>query len=116
MAPGETLFTKIIQRTIPADIVYEDNLCLAFRDINPQARVHILIIPKKPLPGLQEATTEDRDLLGHLLIQASQLAAQEGLTNNGYRCVINAGTDGGQTVPHLHIHLLGGRLLSWPPG
>ena len=116
MPPADTLFSKIIHRKIPADILYEDDLCLAFCDVNPQAPVHILVVPKKPLPGLQDATIEDRDLLGHLMLQASQLALQQGLTTTGYRCVINAGSDGGQTVPHLHIHLLGGRSLAWPPG
>lgn len=111
----ETLFSKIIRREIPADIVYEDDLCLAFRDIAPQAPVHILVIPKKPIPKLADATSEDHALLGHLLMMVKNIAAQEGLTN-GYRTVINTGEDGGQTVYHLHVHLLGGRSLSWPPG
>ncbi len=111
----ETLFSKIIRREIPADIVYEDDLCLAFRDITPQAPVHILVIPKKPIPKLADATSEDHALLGHLLMMVKNIAAQEGLTN-GYRTVINTGEDGGQTVYHLHVHLLGGRSLSWPPG
>ena len=111
----DTLFSKIIRREIPADIVYEDDLCLAFRDITPQAPVHILVIPKKPIPSLADASQDDLALLGHLLLTVSTIAASEGLTN-GYRTVINTGIDGGQTVYHLHVHLLGGRSLSWPPG
>ncbi len=111
----DTLFSKIIRREIPADIVYEDDLCLAFRDIAPQAPVHILLIPKKPIPKLADATPEDHALLGHLLLKVKAIADSEGLTN-GYRTVINTGVDGGQTVYHLHVHLLGGRSLSWPPG
>ncbi len=111
----ETLFSRIIRREIPADIVYEDDRALAFRDINPQAPVHILVIPKKPIPNLAAAQSEDEALLGHLLLVVKQIAAQEGLAA-GYRVVINTGTDGGQTVYHLHLHLLGGRGLQWPPG
>ena len=111
----ETIFAKIINREIPADIVHEDEHCLAFRDVAPQAPVHVLVIPKKPLVGLQEAVPEDGSLLGHLLLVASQIAEQEGLAN-GYRCVVNAGPEGGQSVYHLHVHLLGGRQLGWPPG
>jgi histidine triad (HIT) family protein len=111
----DTLFSKIIRREIPADIVYEDDLALAFRDIHPQAPVHILVIPKKPIPKLADAQPEDRELLGHLLLTVQHLAVQEGLTQ-GYRTVINTGEDGGQTVYHLHVHLLGGRSLAWPPG
>ena len=111
----DTLFSKIIRREIPADIVYEDDRCLAFRDITPQAPVHILVIPKKPIPSLADASQDDLALLGHLLLTVSTIAASEGLTN-GYRTVINTGIDGGQTVYHLHVHLLGGRSLSWPPG
>ncbi len=114
-AMTDTLFTKIIRREIPADIVYEDDLCLAFRDIMPQAPVHILVIPKKPIPRLADATPDDQALLGHLLLKVKAIADAEGLTN-GYRTVINTGVDGGQTVYHLHVHLLGGRSLSWPPG
>ncbi len=112
---GDTLFGKIIRREIPADIVYEDDLCLAFRDIAPQAPVHILLIPKQPIPKLAEAQAEDQQLLGHLLLTVKRIAEQEGLTD-GYRTVINTGERGGQTVFHLHIHLLGGRDLTWPPG
>lgn len=115
MSSPETIFGKIIRREIPADIVYEDDLCLAFRDITPQAPVHILVIPKKPIPQIELATSEDHALLGHLLLTVKKVAAQVGLTN-GYRVVINNGADGGQTVNHLHLHLLGGRQLSWPPG
>ncbi len=111
----DTIFSKIIRREIPANIVYEDDLCLAFTDINPQAPTHILVIPKKPIPKLEEAQEEDHSLLGHLLMKVKQVAQQAGL-NNGYRVVINNGDDGGQTVDHLHLHILGGRSLSWPPG
>lgn len=111
----DTLFSKIIRREIPADIVYEDDRCLAFRDITPQAPVHILVIPKNPILSLADASQDDLALLGHLLLTVSTIAASEGLTN-GYRTVINTGIDGGQTVYHLHVHLLGGRSLSWPPG
>ena len=111
----ETIFAKIISREVPADIVHEDEQCLAFRDVAPQAPVHILVIPKKPLVGLQDVAPQDESLLGHLLLVASQLAKQERLAQ-GYRCVINAGAEGGQSVYHLHVHLLGGRQLEWPPG
>ena len=113
---SQTLFEKIIARTIPADIVYEDDLVLAFRDVNPQAPVHVLVVPKKPLARLAEATTEDHRLLGHLLLKAAEVAAKVGLKENGYRLVINNGRDGGESVPHLHCHILGGRPLRWPPG
>ena len=112
---SDTILGKIIRREIPADIIYEDELCLAFRDVNPQAPVHILIIPKKDIPQLSAATIEDQNLLGHLLLTAKQIADQVGL-NKGYRLVINNGEDGGQTVYHLHCHLLGDRALGWPPG
>ncbi|MBW4656158.1 MAG: histidine triad nucleotide-binding protein [Kaiparowitsia implicata GSE-PSE-MK54-09C] len=111
----DTLFSKIIRREIPADIVYEDELALAFRDINPQAPVHILVIPKQPIPKLADAVPDDHRILGHLLMTVKRVADQEGLAN-GYRVVINTGEDGGQTVYHLHLHLLGGRPLAWPPG
>ncbi len=110
-----TLFQKIIDRQIPADIVYEDEQCLAFRDIHPQAPTHILIIPKKAIPSLAQAAAEDQALLGHLLLVARDLAASLQLAD-GYRTVMNCGRDGGQTVDHLHVHLLGGRSLGWPPG
>ena len=111
----ETIFSKIIRREIPADIVYEDDLAIAFRDVNAQAPVHILVIPKKPIPKLADAQPEDQALLGHLLLVVQRIAAQEGLTQ-GYRTVINTGDDGGQTVYHLHLHILGGRFMAWPPG
>ncbi|MBD2531302.1 histidine triad nucleotide-binding protein [Nostoc flagelliforme FACHB-838] len=111
----ETIFSKIISREIPADIVYEDNLTLAFKDIHPQAPVHILVIPKKPLPTLADAESGDHALLGHLLLTVKRIAEEAGL-KNGYRVVINTGDDGGQTVHHLHLHILGGRQLDWPPG
>ena len=112
----DTIFAKIIRREIPADIVYEDDRCLAFRDVQPQAPVHILIIPKEPLEGLQAAADDDGELLGHLVVTAKRLAVEEGIAESGYRCVINAGPDGGQSVYHLHLHLLGGRPMTWPPG
>jgi histidine triad (HIT) family protein len=112
---SETIFTKIIRREIPAQIVYEDEISLAFRDINPQAPVHILVIPKQPIVSLATATTSDRDLLGHLLLVVKRIAEQEQLAN-GYRVVTNIGNDGGQSVPHIHFHLLGGRSMAWPPG
>jgi histidine triad (HIT) family protein len=112
---SETIFSKIIKREIPADIIYEDDLALAFRDISPQAPTHILLIPKKPIPQLDNATEEDRDLLGHLLLTAKKVAKQAGLSK-GYRVVINNGVDGGQTVYHLHVHILGDRQMQWPPG
>lgn len=112
---SDTIFGKIIRREIPADIVYEDELALAFKDVNPQAPVHLLVIPKKPLPQLSLAEAADEQLLGHLLLIAKKVAADAGLTN-GYRLVVNNGADGGQTVYHLHVHVLGGRSLQWPPG
>ena len=110
-----TLFEKIIARQIPADIVFEDDHCLAFRDIAPQAPVHILIVPKKTLERVGAASQADRALLGHLLFSAAEIARLEKLAD-GYRIVINNGSNGGETVPHLHVHLLGGRQLAWPPG
>jgi histidine triad (HIT) family protein len=112
---SDTIFGKIIRREIPADIVYEDDLTLAFRDVNPQAPVHILIIPKQPIVSIDEATDADAALLGHLLLTVKRVATQEGLAR-GYRVVINTGEDGGQTVFHLHLHLLGKRSMTWPPG
>jgi histidine triad (HIT) family protein len=112
---SETIFSKIIRKEIPADIVYEDDLTIAFRDVAPQAPVHILVIPKKPIPQLAAAESEDHALMGHLLLTAKRVAQQLGL-DNGYRLVINNGADGGQTVDHLHLHILGGRPMKWPPG
>lgn len=111
-----TLFTKIIHREIPAQIVYEDEQCLAFHDIHPQAPVHVLIIPKREIVRINEARAEDAALLGHLLTVAPQVAAKLNVATTGYRLVINNGPDAGESVPHLHIHLLAGRLLAWPPG
>jgi histidine triad (HIT) family protein len=110
-----TIFQRIIDREISADIVYEDDRCLAFRDINPQAPVHILIIPRQPIPSLADASDGDGALLGHLLLVTRTLARQLQL-DQGYRVVINAGRDGGQSVDHLHLHLLGKRPMGWPPG
>lgn len=112
---AKTVFKRIIDGELPAKIVYEDDRCLAFSDVNPQAPTHVLVIPRKEIPSLADATDEDRDLLGHLLLVADKIAKQQGLSG-GYRSVINAGADAGQTVPHLHVHVLGGRRLGWPPG
>jgi histidine triad (HIT) family protein len=111
-----TLFEKIIARQIPADIVYEDDLVLAFRDIKPHAPTHVLIVPKKPIGRIAEAKPEDEKLLGHLLLKAAEVAEKQGLGSSGYRLVINNGPDAGESVPHLHMHILGGRSLAWPPG
>ena len=113
---GDTIFGKIIRREIPADIVFENERILAFRDINPQASTHILIIPKKPLKDVSEATEEDKVVLGEILLVAAELAKKEGIEESGYRIVSNKGAHAGQTVFHLHFHLLGGRDFSWPPG
>jgi len=110
-----TVFERIIAREIPSEIIYEDDRVAAFRDVHPQAPTHILIVPKKPVARMAEAGPEDESLLGHLLLKAAQVAAQAGLSN-GYRLVINNGQDGGESVPHLHCHILGGRPMSWPPG
>lgn len=115
MTNQDTIFGKIIRREIPADIVYEDDLAIAFKDVQPHAPVHILVIPKKPLAKLADAQESDRDLLGHLLLTAKRVAQEAGLTN-GYRVVINTDSDGGQSVYHLHLHILGGRHMTWPPG
>ena len=114
-APAETIFSRIIRREIPARIEHEDDLCLAFHDVAPQAPVHLLVIPTRAIPSLAEVTAADTPLLGHLVAVASSCAQKLGL-EDGYRLVVNCGSDGGQTVPHLHIHLLGGRPLGWPPG
>lgn len=113
---GDTIFGKIIRREIPADIVYEDDDVLAFRDLNPQAPVHVLFIPKKPIATLNDATPDDAALLGKVLLAAANYAKQEGFAEDGYRTVVNCNTHGGQTVYHLHVHLLSGRKLTWPPG
>lgn len=111
----DTVFGKIARGEIPANIVYEDDLAIAFKDITPQAPTHILVIPKQPITQLDAVTEADRDLLGHLLLTAKKVAQQVGL-KNGYRLVINNGQDGGQTVDHLHLHILGDRPMGWPPG
>ncbi len=111
-----TIFTQIINREIPADIVYEDEVCLAFRDINPQAPVHILLIPKKEIVSMATVKTEDQTVLGHLMVKASEIASMLGLSESGYRLVVNTNEDAGQSVFHLHVHILGGRILTWPPG
>ncbi|MBL8092761.1 MAG: histidine triad nucleotide-binding protein [Anaerolineales bacterium] len=113
---AKTLFTKIIDGEIPGDFVYRDDRIVAIRDIAPKAPTHILIIPVKPLVGVDVATAEDQALLGDLLLVGARLARELGLEAGGYRLVINTGADGGQSVPHLHVHLLGGRPLAWPPG
>ena len=110
-----TIFGKVIAREIPADIVYEDERCLAFRDINPQAPTHVLIIPKKEIPRLIDATAEDEALLGHMMMAAGRIASQLGI-GEAFRLVINNGADAGQSVFHLHMHILGGRGFKWPPG
>lgn len=115
MSAAKTIFKRIIDREVPADIVYEDEQCLAFRDINPQAPTHVLIIPRKEIPSLADVQTEDQNVLGHLLLVASKLAVQLRL-HDGYRIVINVGRHAGQSVDHLHLHLLGGRPFHWPPG
>ena len=110
-----TLFEKIIAKEIPADIVYEDDLCLAFKDISPQAPVHILLVPKKHIDRLNQATDVDQNLLGHMMLKASRIAKEQGIADD-FRLIVNNGEGAGQTVFHLHIHILGGRALSWPPG
>ena len=110
-----SLFTKIVNREIPADIVYEDDLTLAFRDIAPKAPTHILVIPKKEIASLADLSGEDEQIVGRCMMVASKVARSEGL-ESGYRLVANCGDDGGQEVPHLHFHVLGGRKLTWPPG
>ncbi|MGK0184274.1 MAG: histidine triad (HIT) family protein [Verrucomicrobiales bacterium] len=113
-----TLFEKIVAREIPADILHEDDVCIAFRDISPQAPVHFLVVPKKPIPRIAQAEEVDQSTLGHLLLTAAKVAAAEGVNTEegGFRVVINNGANGGETVPHLHVHVLGGRALTWPPG
>ena len=113
---ADTIFGKIIRREIPADIVYEDDQVLAFRDVSPQAPTHIVIIPRKPIANLLDAEPADTLLLGQLLAAAAHVARTLGLDEAGFRVVVNAGKDGGQSVDHLHLHLLGGRPLQWPPG
>jgi histidine triad (HIT) family protein len=111
-----TIFAKIINKEIPAKIVHEDELCLAFHDVSPQAPVHVLLIPKKPIVSLAEMSAEDQSLIGHMMLKAGEIARKLGLQENGYRVVTNIGGHGGQSVFHLHFHILGGRQMSWPPG
>jgi histidine triad (HIT) family protein len=111
-----TLFEKIVAREIPAKIVAEDNDLIAFHDINPQAPVHVLLVPKKAIPRLAATTDEDAALLGKMLLKARALAKELGVSETGFRIVVNNGRNGGETVPHLHMHILGGRPLTWPPG
>ena len=113
---GDTIFGKIIRREIPADIVHEDDDVVGFRDVNPQAPVHVLFIPKQPIATLNDVTPAHAELVGKLFLAAATWAKQQGFADNGYRCVINCNRDGGQTVFHLHLHLLAGRALQWPPG
>ena len=113
---SKTLFEKIVDRQIPAQIVYEDDRVVAFRDIQPQSPVHVLIVPRRAIARIAEAGEEDRELLGHLLLKAAEVAKTLGLAEGGYRLVINNGRDGGESVPHLHCHILGGRAMGWPPG
>ena len=115
MSGPKTIFKRIIDREIPAKIVYEDDLCLAFHDVQPQAPIHILVIPKQEIPSAAQLTDNDQALAGHLLLTVSKIAAQLGL-EQGYRIIVNCGPWGGQSVDHLHLHLLGGRPLNWPPG
>ncbi|MBN3318340.1 HINT1 protein, partial [Atractosteus spatula] len=112
---GDTIFGKIIRKEIPAKILYEDEQCIAFHDVAPQAPTHFLVVPKKPIPQLSKAEDSDAALLGHLMIVARKCAADVGL-QKGYRLVVNEGPDGGQTVYHIHIHVIGGRQMGWPPG
>ncbi len=116
MSTETTLFEKIIAREIPADIVYEDDLSLCFRDVSPQAPIHLLLIPKKPITRIALAESGDQALLGHLMLKAGEIARQEGYAEDGFRIIINNGRHGGEAVPHLHLHLLAGRQLQWPPG
>lgn len=113
---SKTIFQKIIDREIPADIVYEDDDCLAFRDVSPKAPTHILVIPKEPIPSLEQLTESHAALLGHMWMVIPAVARQLDLADGGYRVVVNCGKDGGQSVDHLHFHILGGRQLDWPPG
>lgn len=112
---SETIFTKIIKKEIPADIIYEDDLALAFKDINPQAPVHFLVIPKKPIATINDIQEEDREVVGHLYYVAAKVAADMGFASDGYRAVMNCNEHGGQTVYHIHLHVLAGKALGWPP-
>ena len=111
-----TIFEKIVRREIPAEIVWEDEEAIAFRDVNPQAPVHVLIVPKRVIPRLADASEKDEALLGRLLLASRTVAEKLDMLESGYRVVINSGPDAGESVPHLHVHVLGKRALSWPPG
>lgn len=113
---SDDLFLKIIDREVPADIIYEDEEILAFRDINPQAPVHVLIIPKRRIATINDLEADEAELVGRLVLRARAIAADEGLAEDGYRLVFNCNENGGQSVYHIHLHLLGGRRMSWPPG
>lgn len=113
---GKTLFQKIADKEIPSTLIYEDTQVLAFKDIDPQAPTHVLIVPRKPIPRVAEAKPEDHQVLGHLLLKAAEVARTLGLEESGYRLVFNNGAHGGESVPHLHCHILGGRQMKWPPG
>ncbi len=115
-SPMTTIFSKIIDREIPAEIVYEDDMCLAFKDISPQAPTHILLIPKKEIPSLNDLKSEDGGIMGHLMLKVPEIASKAGISEDGYRIVVNTGENSGQSVFHIHIHILGGRKLEWPPG
>ena len=112
----KTLFQKICDREIPATIIHEDDLCVGFKDIAPKAPVHLLVVPRKPITRVALATAEDQALLGHLLLTAAKIAREQGFSDDGFRLVINNGRDGGEAVPHLHVHILAGRQMEWPPG
>lgn len=111
-----TIFQKIIDREIPADIVYEDDLCIAFKDVNPKAPVHVLLIPKREIPRMSDVVESDKEVLGHLMVKAPEIAKDLGIQESGYRLVVNTNDDAGQSVFHIHIHILGGRKMNWPPG
>ncbi len=113
---SKTLFQKIIDREVPSEIVYEDEFVAAFRDVHPKAPVHVLIVPKKPIPRIMDAHPDDHKILGHLMLKAAEVAGKLGLNQSGYRLVINNGPDAGESVPHLHCHIMGGRAMGWPPG
>ncbi|ROL61505.1 histidine triad nucleotide-binding protein [Bacteroidetes/Chlorobi group bacterium ChocPot_Mid] len=113
---AETIFSKIIRKEIPADVIYEDDELLAFKDINPQAPYHILIIPKKEIPTVNDIVEEDANLIGKIILRAKRIAQELGFAEDGYRLVFNCNRNGGQDVYHIHLHLLGGRQMHWPPG
>lgn len=112
----DTIFSKIIRKEIPANIVHEDDSCLAFHDVSPQAPVHVLVIPKKPIVNVDALTPHDAEIVGHIWMTIPKLAQQLGISPAGYRVVVNCGKNGGQSVDHLHFHILGGRAMAWPPG